>query len=82
MRQVLQKIQGQVTEIERCISNLEDTVNLILPKLSTYGGKITTLENKVDNLENRLRHNNLWLVGLPEWVEGSDLVAFLESWVE
>lgn len=38
------------------------------------------LEDKVDDLENCLRRNNLRLVGLPEAVEVSDPVSFLECW--
>lgn len=79
MRQDMHKLRGRVTETEQRISDLEDTVTPILPKLNTYGGKITTLEDKVDDLENRLRRNNLCLVG---YREGSDPVAFLESWLE
>lgn len=82
MRQDVHKLRGWVTKTEQRISDLEDTIAPILPRLNTYGGKITTLEDKVHDLENRLRRNNLRLVGLPERVEGSDPVAFLESWLE
>lgn len=82
MWQDMHKLHGRVTETEQCISDLEDTVTPILPKMNTYGGKITTLKDKVDDFENRLCRNNLRLVGLPEQVEGSDPVAFLESWLE
>lgn len=46
MRQDVQKIRGWVTETKCRISDLEDTVNHTLLKLSTYGGKMATLENK------------------------------------
>lgn len=78
----MQKIQGWVTESERHISDIEDTLNPLLPKVNTCGGKIKTLEDKVDDLENSLCRNNLRLVGLPRQVEGADPVAFLKSWLE
>lgn len=80
MRQYMQKIWGWVTETERCISDIEDTLNPFLPKVNTCGGKLNRLEDKVDDLENRLHRNNLRLVCLP--VEVTDSVAFLESWLE
>lgn len=82
LRHDVQKLRGRVSETERRISDLEDTVNPLLPKVNTAGGKIATLEDKVDDLEYRLRRNNLRLVGLPERVEGSDPVSFMESWLE
>lgn len=82
MRQDMQTIRGRVTETERHSSDMEDTINPVLPKLNAYRGKIATLEDKVHDSENRLRRNNLCLVGLRERVEGIDLVAFLESWLE
>lgn len=54
----LQKRRGR-------ISDLEDTINPLLPKINTSGRKSSTLENKVDDLENCLHTNNLQLVGLP-----------------
>ena len=80
MRQDMHKMRDRVRETERRIGDLEDTVGPILPTIKAQGTKITSLEDKMDDLENRLRRNNLRLVGLPERVEGSDPVAFLESW--
>lgn len=80
MRQDMHKIRDRVSETERRISDLEDTVNPLLPAVKTHGTKIKSLEDKADDLENRLRRNNLRLVGLPERVEGSDPVSFLECW--
>lgn len=75
MRQNMHKIQDRVSDMERGISDFEDTVNPVLPVIKTCGTKIKSLEDK--NLENRLLRNNLPLVGQPERVEGSDPVSFL-----
>lgn len=65
MRQDMQKEHGQVTENEWHISDIDDTLNPLLPKINNCGGKIITLEDKVDELENRLLRNNLRLFDLP-----------------
>lgn len=42
---------------------------------------MTLLTDKLDDLENRSRRSNLRLVNVPEKMEGTDAVAFLERWL-
>lgn len=81
MCQNMHKIRDRVPATKRRIPDLVDTVNPVFPAVKTCGTKIKSMEDKVDDLRNRLRRNNLRLVGLPERVEGSDPVSFLESWL-
>lgn len=68
-------------EAEERIAQTEDDVTSLQHKVKELEGITLSLRNKVQDLEDRGRRSNLRLVGLPEKTEGSDVCAFLETWL-
>ena len=44
--------------------------------------RVQVLENRAEDAEGRSRRNNVRIVGLPEKVEGNDMIVYLEEWVK
>ncbi|KAJ1154003.1 hypothetical protein NDU88_006760 [Pleurodeles waltl] len=70
-----------VTATEREISVTTPALALVDGHLTSIEARLKTLENKAEDAENRARHNNIRVVGLPEKVEGTDMVCYLEAWL-
>lgn len=93
MRLVLDNVLADVKEVKEQISGTrvrldaaEDSISNLEDKAWTWIWYQTAfLENanaqSLENLENRSRHNNLRITGLPEGIEGDDMVVFLEDFL-
>ncbi len=75
----LKFLTTRVTETEDRVGTEEDNVSELQTQNAKLKTAIESLSLKIDDLENRSRRSNLRLVGLPEKIEGKDMVAFLEK---
>lgn len=72
---------GRISEAEHRISNTEDNISGMQKTVQTMENQVELLNSRIEDLENRNRRCNLRLVNLPEKVEGSNAVRFLEDWL-
>lgn len=66
-----------VTEAEDRITTNQDNIVTLLAKNTAMKATIQELVLKVDDLENHSHRSNLYLVGIPEGREVTDLCMFL-----
>lgn len=62
-------------DLEQRVSDIQDATT----KIPLLEQEIQKLKIHMEDLENRNRRNNLRLYGLPENIEGSDMVPFLQK---
>ncbi|KAJ1178356.1 hypothetical protein NDU88_003602 [Pleurodeles waltl] len=75
-----QKLSDKVLEVESTVTNLQPSyqaLQLQVSHLADSGSTGTTPEDT----EGRSLRNNICIVGLPEGIEGRDMVEFLEPWL-
>lgn len=72
--QDMQKVQERTSAIENRVSNNEDTLTFMQRDLKAVGLQAKQHANHIDDLENRLRRSNLWVIGLPEHIEGNNTI--------
>lgn len=77
----LHKVQEHPTALENRVSDIEDTVPPLTTEVKTVTRRLNTVITKVEVLENLLRHNNVWVGGIPEEAEGNDPIEFTEQWL-
>lgn len=79
IRHDLDKIRGRLTTAEDRIPEVEDATHSKGTQLSELQDLVRALQNRADDVEGRQLRNNVWLVGLPEGVEGVKSVIFAEK---
>nr|XP_014349403.1 PREDICTED: uncharacterized protein LOC106705180 [Latimeria chalumnae] len=81
--QMLQNSQDRmgirITETEQHISKIEDDREAENQRVQQLEQRIAAAAERIDELENRSRRNNIRIIGFPEGVEESNLIAFLQK---
>ncbi|KAJ1190971.1 hypothetical protein NDU88_000288 [Pleurodeles waltl] len=76
------RLAERVTSAEKQLKELGPEIEGA-SKISRQMEKIIKdLELRAEDAENRLRQNNIRIMGLPEKVEGTSMVDFLEKWLK
>ena len=70
-------MESKMLEMEHRVSSLQDVV----VKIPLMEQEISKLKSHTEDLENRNRRNNLRLYGLPEALEGENLLTFLKKFL-
>ncbi len=81
VKQEVKEFSNRLTTAEQQISDTEDQVSGLQRTVDTLQQQVKTFGEKLEDQENRSRRNNVRIVGLPEAVEGSDVVGFIEKWL-
>ncbi len=81
VKQEVKDFSNRLTTAEQWISDTEDQVSGLQYTVDTLQQQVKTFGEKLEDQENRSRRNNVRIVGLPEGVEGSDVVGFIEKWL-
>lgn len=81
VKQEVKEFSNRLTTVEQRISDTEDQVFGLQRTVDTLQQQVKTFGEKLEDQENRSRRNNLRIVGLPECVECSDVVGFIEKWL-
>lgn len=71
--------RGHLTDAKHRIAAVEDTTASTIQTLADLQQKVEVLMAHSEDAENRLRRNNVWVVGLPEGVEGPNPAVFAEA---
>lgn len=61
---------------------VEPAQKTLEPKMADVLNRVHSLEKQADDAEGRNRRNNIQVVGLPEGMEGSTMVEYLEEWLK
>ena len=77
----LKKIEVRTIEAENRISPAEHTSETAEEQIQVLENQLQSMSEHIDDLENRGRRKNLWVAGLPEDAEGSNLTKFFERWI-
>lgn len=77
----MEKYRSWLSEAETRISQVEDTVHTDYRELTILQRQVQALHGKSVDIVNRLRHNNLWVVGLHERAEGAKPTEFAERFL-
>ena len=75
------KVAEKVKEQETLLAEMRPELGATTSHVRELNEKIETVERRMEELEGRDRRSNIRLVGLPEEIEGPDMVGFLESWL-
>lgn len=81
VKQEVKEFSNRLTTAEQRISDTEDQVSGLQRIVDTLQQQAKSFGEKLEDQENRSRRNNVRIVGLPEGVEGSDAVGFIEKWL-
>lgn len=76
-RHDMQKLQEHNPALEGCLSTLEDEWLPLQRESDKYSQWPPLMPG---GMENRLHRNSICVVGIPEWAEDKNLVAFIEAW--
>lgn len=60
---------------------MEDKLGPLIRDTQATARMAKATEMRAEDIENRLRQNNVWILGLPEKVEGRDPTEFIEHWL-
>lgn len=75
------KLADCVTTGEGDVGDLKPQVSTSTRKLTDIEKRVQVLEQRAEDAENRARRNNIRVIGLPEKVEGNNMVAYLKNWI-
>lgn len=75
------KLSDRVKQLESTIEEHEPTWKQTEVRMDDINNRLQTLERRAEDAEGRNRRNNIRVVGLPEGIEGTDMVAYLETWL-
>ncbi|KAJ1218784.1 hypothetical protein NDU88_006358 [Pleurodeles waltl] len=67
---------------EQKVTCMQSDVDILKASVATLEAQTHKLEAHVKDAEGRARRCNLRVVGFPEGVEGADVEAFLEDWIQ
>lgn len=81
VKQEVKEFSNRLTTAEQRISDTEDQVSGLQRTVDILQQQVKSFGEKLEDQENRSRRNNVRIVGLPEGVEGSDAVGFIEKWL-
>lgn len=81
VKQEVKEFSNRLTTAEQRISDTEDQVSGLQRTVDTLQQQVKSFGEKLEDQENRSRRNNVRIVGLPEGIEGSDAVGFIEKWL-
>lgn len=79
--QQLETATHRLDEAERRIMAAEASSEDAQTRVFTLEKQVAMLNEHLDDLENRGRRKNIRILGLREDVEGTDAVAFLQTWI-
>lgn len=82
IQQSLTTITGQVTELQQRVSANEDQADNLLARVCALEKDNAYLKEKVEDLENQSRRSNLCFIGVPEKMEGADMIAFIGQTIQ
>ncbi|KAJ1150535.1 hypothetical protein NDU88_003326 [Pleurodeles waltl] len=74
------KLVDRVEATETSLEELQPTLRALRTQVTCLSERVQVLERSVEDTEGRSRRNNMRIVGMPEGVEGTDAVAYLETW--
>ncbi|XP_015260695.1 PREDICTED: uncharacterized protein LOC107105091 [Cyprinodon variegatus] len=82
IQQILTTITGQVTELQQRGSVNEDQADNLLARVCALEKDNAYLKEKVEDLENQSRRSNMRFIGVPEKMEGADMIAFIGQTIQ
>lgn len=80
----IQILTDSWSNLEQRVGVLEQTTDSLassVAKVDPLCSQVVSLQKQIENLENRSRRNNLRIYGLAEGTEGSDPIAFFQSFI-
>ncbi|KAJ1190489.1 hypothetical protein NDU88_007227 [Pleurodeles waltl] len=69
--------RGKVMDLDQCLMTVEEHVVMLLE----HNAELQSLPAKITDLEDRSQTYNVLFFGIPERKEGSDIKAFLKSFL-
>lgn len=76
------KLADKVKVGEKTIADRQPAVTAQQKTLQNVLSRLATVEERKDDLEGRSRRCNIRVLGLPEGVEGTNPLAYMETWVK
>ncbi|KAJ1104073.1 hypothetical protein NDU88_001488 [Pleurodeles waltl] len=76
------KLSNRVMYAEAVLADLQSSHQDVKTEITQLPEHIQKLESRAEDADGRNRGNNVHIVGLPEAVEGTDVVAFLKPWLQ
>lgn len=85
IKTTVQEIEGKINalsarmeEVESRVATLEEATHASEQQLPTIQEEIKNLRNHIEDLDNRGRRCNIRIIGIPELIEGEDMIKFLQ----
>ncbi|KAJ1164469.1 hypothetical protein NDU88_004906 [Pleurodeles waltl] len=75
------KPADRVTNTETSLEELQPAHGALRAQVTCLPERVQVLERQAEDAEGCRRCNNIRIVGMPEGVEGTDAVAYLETWL-
>ncbi|KAJ1151473.1 hypothetical protein NDU88_004253 [Pleurodeles waltl] len=75
------KLVDRVTTTETSLEELQPVYRALRAQVTGLSERAQVLERRAEAAEGHSRHNNIRFVGMPEGVEGTDAVVYLETWL-
>lgn len=79
--QSLKEVTERVSEAEQRILVVEEASADAEKRLLALEKTANELTERLHDYENRGRRKNLWVIGLPEKLEGTNATKFMETWI-
>ncbi|KAJ1167414.1 hypothetical protein NDU88_007806 [Pleurodeles waltl] len=77
-----QKLADKTRTMEQTLHKLTLKTQRVETSVQSLLNRVAALERRVDGSEGRSRRNNIRVVGLPEDVEGSSPMSYVEKWIK
>lgn len=75
------KLVQRVTTVETDVGDMKPTMITATRTLTSIEKRVHVLEQRAEDAENRARRYNIRVTGLPEKIEGTNMLGYLETWL-
>ncbi|KAJ1143326.1 hypothetical protein NDU88_009636 [Pleurodeles waltl] len=72
------RLADWVTTTENTLKEISQSLTTVTDKLHDLETNVKELERRAEDSENRARRNNVSIIGFTEYIEGWDMVGYLE----
>ncbi|KAJ1121902.1 hypothetical protein NDU88_000411 [Pleurodeles waltl] len=75
------KLVDRVEATETSLEELQPMHRALRFQVTHLSERVQVLERHAEDAEGRSQRNNIQIIGMPEGIEGTDVVAYLETWL-